>query len=100
MNEILVSVVIPAYNCIQYIGQALDSALIQDVPMEIIVINDCSRDDLDGFMKPYLEKHPQIHYLKTRRIWVLRKLETVVFVMPGASISLSWMPMTIGWKAS
>lgn len=67
MNEILVSVVIPAYNCIQYIGQALDSALIQDVPMEIIVINDCSRDDLDGFMKPYLEKHPQIHYLKNEK---------------------------------
>ena len=67
MNEILVSVVIPAYNCTQYIGQALDSALIQDVPLEIIVINDCSRDDLDSFMKTYLEQYPQIHYLKNEK---------------------------------
>lgn len=63
MNEILVSVIIPAYNCANLITKALDSALAQDVPMEIIVIDDCSKDDLDGVMERYRE-HPQIHYLK------------------------------------
>lgn len=63
MNEILVSVIIPAYNCTSYIETALESALIQDVPMEIIVINDCSKDDLDAVMAKY-QSYPQIRYLK------------------------------------
>lgn len=66
MNEILVSVIIPAYNCTSYIGLALDSALVQDVPMEIIVINDCSKDDLDSFMVRYAH-YPQIRYLKNEK---------------------------------
>ena len=44
MNSPLVSVIIPAYNCTAFICQALDSALAQDVPVEIIVVNDCSQD--------------------------------------------------------
>ena len=67
MEEILVSVIIPAYNCIRYIGMALDSALIQDVPMEILVINDCSPDDLDGFMAKHYGQYPQIRYLKNEK---------------------------------
>lgn len=66
MKDILVSVIIPAYNCTAYIGQALDSALAQGVPVEIIVINDCSQDDLDGLMKRY-EAYPQIRYLKNEK---------------------------------
>lgn len=53
MEEILISVVIPAYNCTQFIAQALDSVLIQDVPLEIIVVNDCSTDDLETVLEPY-----------------------------------------------
>lgn len=66
MKEILVSVIMPAYNCTAYIGQALDSALMQDVPMEILVINDCSKDNLDSVMKRY-QKYPQIRYLKNEK---------------------------------
>ncbi len=66
MEEILVSVIMPAYNSTSYIGRALDSVLIQDVPLEILVINDRSRDDLDAFMKKY-EKYPQIRYLKNKK---------------------------------
>ena len=66
MNEILVSIIIPAYNCANLISQAIDSALIQDVPMEIIVINDCSKDNLDQVMEKY-RKYPHIRYLKNER---------------------------------
>jgi glycosyltransferase involved in cell wall biosynthesis len=42
----LVSVVIPAYNCSRYIGEALESIFAQDCPdTEIIVVNDGSTDD-------------------------------------------------------
>lgn len=63
MNDVLVSVVIPAYNCAKYISQALESALCQDVPLEILVIDDCSKDNLDAVMAGFLS-HPQIRYLK------------------------------------
>jgi teichuronic acid biosynthesis glycosyltransferase TuaG len=63
MEEILVSVVIPAYNSANRIHLALDSALAQDVPLEIIVIDDCSQDNLDEVMERYLQ-FPQIRYFK------------------------------------
>lgn len=63
MDEILVSVVIPAYNCAKYISAALDSVLIQDVPLEIIVINDASPDNVDEVMEKYAHL-PQLRYLK------------------------------------
>lgn len=66
MSEILVSVIMPAYNCTKYIRQALDSVLAQDVPMEILVINDRSKDDLDSVMLEYQE-YPQIRYLKNEK---------------------------------
>lgn len=66
MTEIVVSVIIPAYNCTAFLGQALDSALAQDVPMEIIVVDDCSQDDLTGFLERYRE-YPQIRYLRNER---------------------------------
>lgn len=53
-DEILVSVIIPAYNAEKYIKQAIDSVLIQDVPVEIIVINDCSIDNTEKIIYEYI----------------------------------------------
>jgi len=53
MNEPLISVIMPAYKCAGFIHEAIDSALCQDVPLEVIVINDCSPDDLDAAMERY-----------------------------------------------
>ena len=66
MEEVLVSVITPAYNCARYIRQALDSALAQDVPLEIIVIDDCSKDDLRAVMKEY-SGYPQVRYFRNER---------------------------------
>ena len=49
-ENIFVSVVMPAYGCASTIEQAIDSALMQDVPLEILVLNDMSPDDLDTVM--------------------------------------------------
>ncbi len=65
MDEIIISVVIPVHNCARYISEALDSALGQDVPIEIIVIDDASTDELDSVMERY-RNLPQIRYLKNQ----------------------------------
>lgn len=63
MEQPQISVIIPGYNCSATIGTALDSVLEQGMRVEIIVINDCSRDDLDAVMARYAHL-PQIIYVK------------------------------------
>lgn len=54
-QEVLVSVIMPAYRCAATIGQAIDSALAQEVALEVIVLNDRSPDDLDTVMEHYAD---------------------------------------------
>lgn len=63
MSEPLISVIIPAYKCANTMALAIDSALNQDVPVEILVINDCSPEDLDPVMERYREDS-RVVYLK------------------------------------
>jgi glycosyltransferase involved in cell wall biosynthesis len=62
-GEVLVSVVIPAYNCAQYIAQTLESILTQTFShYEIVVVNDGSPDtaSLETAVAPY---RTRIRYL-------------------------------------
>lgn len=65
-NEILVSVIIPAYHAEKYIEKAVDSALEQDVPLEILVIDDGSGDDTRKVLEKY-RQNPDFHYLKNEK---------------------------------
>ena len=65
-KEVLVSVIIPAYNCEKYIGLAIESALAQDVPMEILVINDCAKDGTEEVIQGYLND-PRIRYIRNEK---------------------------------
>lgn len=66
-NPPLVSVIIPAYNCEKYIENAIDSALIQQVSLEIVIINDNSTDNTEQLIQPYLEKYSNIRYMKNKK---------------------------------
>lgn len=63
MEQPLVSVIIPAYRCADSICSSIDSALSQQVPLEVIVINDCSPDALDSVMTRY-QGDPRVRHLK------------------------------------
>ena len=55
----LVSVIMPTYNCGKYILQSLDSVIAQTVTdWEVQIVDDCSTDNTAEVLKPYLEKHP------------------------------------------
>ncbi|MBR6711852.1 MAG: glycosyltransferase [Selenomonadaceae bacterium] len=52
-----ISVVIPLYNMQEYIGECLDSLLIQTFQaFEVIVVDDCSTDNSVAIVKRYLPK--------------------------------------------
>ncbi len=57
MGKIEVSVVMPAYNCEKYIHRAIESVMIQEPTLELIVIEDCSTD---GTYKLLLELHEKM----------------------------------------
>ncbi|MDD5020810.1 MAG: glycosyltransferase family 2 protein, partial [Endomicrobiaceae bacterium] len=55
----LISVLIPTYNCGQYIKQAIDSIFLQDYKnIEIIVVDDGSEDNT----KENVMSYPSVKY--------------------------------------
>lgn len=53
MNEPLISVIMPVYNGEKYICQAVESVFSQKVPLELLVIDDCSSDGTAAALAPW-----------------------------------------------
>lgn len=66
MEQLQVSVVMPAYNCGRTIDKAIASVLSQNVPLELIVVNDCSKENLDGIMERYRDDS-RVVYVKNEQ---------------------------------
>lgn len=61
----LVSVIMPTYNCGEYIEQSIQSVISQTVSdWEIQIVDDCSTDHTAGLLKPYLGQNTNIHYYR------------------------------------
>lgn len=57
-----VSIIIPIYNCYEYLGKTLDSVFAQTYEnIEIIMVNDCSTDDSYNLALKYAAKYPFIN---------------------------------------
>ena len=93
----LVSVIVPAYNVAEYIGDALNSVLAQTfTDHEIIVINDGSPDTeaLEKVLAPYMSR---IVYLKQENRGVSAARNTGIKAARGSLIAFldgddSWLP--------
>ena len=59
----LVSVVMPAYRCHETLCAAVDSALNQDVPLELLVVDDCPDAPIESVLEKY-RTDPRVIYLK------------------------------------
>ncbi len=58
-SQVLVSVIMPTYNCGAYICESIESVLAQtETEWEIQIVDDCSTDDTAQRLQPYLERYP------------------------------------------
>lgn len=60
------SIIIPAYNVEQYIGNCLDSIFNQQIEtdkLEVIVVNDGSKDKTEDVVKNFTSQHPNLIYI-------------------------------------
>lgn len=63
MDE-LVSIITPSYNTAKFIGKTISSVQNQTyVNWEMIIVDDCSDDNIDEIVKPYLVDK-RIKYIK------------------------------------
>lgn len=74
-NYPLVSIVIPCYNSERTIGSCLDSLLCQGFQgLEIICVNDGSKDNTAGILEAYRLSHPEINVMTQKKsgAWIAR----------------------------
>lgn len=65
MNNILISIIVPAYNTEKYLPICLESLINQTIQnIEIIVIDDGSTDSTNKIIKKYIEKDSRIRLIE------------------------------------
>lgn len=63
-NELLISVIVPVYNGEKTVARAIESVLCQmDGRIELILVNDGSKDSSGAICDSYADKHPNIHVI-------------------------------------
>ena len=63
----LVSIIMPSYNTASFIAESIQSVLAQSyTDWELIIVDDCSPDNTDDVVKPYLSDE-RIKYLKNEK---------------------------------
>jgi len=69
LYKYLVSAIISIYNCEKFIKEKIDDLKLQTIfdRMQIVMINSNSLENEEQIIKPYLSKHPNITYLKTKQ---------------------------------
>lgn len=59
----LVSVIMPTYNCAQFIAASIDAVLAQTyIKWELCIVDDCSTDNTRVIVEEYMQKDTRIRY--------------------------------------
>ncbi|RNI29589.1 glycosyltransferase [Rufibacter immobilis] len=65
MTPPLVSIICLCYNHAPFLHEALDSVLAQTYPnVEVLVVDDCSTDQSVSIIETYVQRHPQIKFIR------------------------------------
>ncbi len=93
-----VSVIMPVYNGMRFIGQALDSALNQQfTDLEVIVVNDGSTDGSAEIVRDYLQKDPRVRYHEQANAGLCAARNAAIALARGEYLALLdcddiWLP--------
>lgn len=67
MNEELISIIIPVYNSEKYIERCIESVINQTYKnIEVVVVNDGSRDKSESIIREYLKKDKRIKLINQK----------------------------------
>lgn len=67
MNEDLVSIIVPIYNAEKFIKETIQTVLNQTYnKWELLLINDCSKDDSVKIIKEFEQKDSRIHLIELK----------------------------------
>jgi glycosyltransferase involved in cell wall biosynthesis len=82
----LVSVVVPVYNMARYLPACLDSVLAQQgVPLEVVVVDDGSTDDVEAAVSPYLDR---VRFVRQRHAGLSAAINTGVEASTGELVAM------------
>ena len=95
----LVSIALCTYNGGRFLGQQLDSILLQTYPnLEIIIVDDCSTDDTTDIIVQYTQKDNRIKFFKNGiNLGFNKNFEKAIGLTTGEYVSISdqddiWLP--------
>lgn len=65
MKEKLISIIMPTYNCGKFIGETIETVVKQTYKnWELIIVDDCSKDETEKTVKKYVDNDNRIKYHK------------------------------------
>ena len=65
MDEELVSIIMPTYNCAKFIGETIKSVIAQTYSnFELIIVDDCSKDNTEDVVNSFDDKRIKYHKLE------------------------------------
>ncbi len=65
MNEELVSIIMPTYNCAKFIGETIKTVIAQTYSnFEIIIVDDCSKDNTKDVVNSFDDERIKYHRLE------------------------------------
>lgn len=87
----LVSIALCTYNGEKYLEEQLDSLIGQTYPnLEIIVVDDCSKDQTLSILKDYAERFPRLSIFQNEsNLGYIKNFEKAILLCKGDFIALS-----------
>lgn len=108
MNEPTISVVMPAYNSQAYLSRAIESVLSQRYPadrVEIVIVDDGSRDDTPLIAEGYAERHSRVLALRQANAGPAAARNRAIAASGGELVAFldsddSWEPTKLARQAA